>query len=192
MTDRNELERLLAAATEGPWHVAAYYSGKGPNERCFGMIVSDDDLPTGVIDENDTPDGESLSHDLDLVCFLRNNAPHYLSLMDEVERLRGALADANEALADIRQKPYAPWPDPDPEDTIGSMIDNQAWVMMSHIASFIGHRDGQPDLMEEWQDDWAENYHALFKGWFSPHRAAAKYIADRLTIRRQAAVEGAA
>ena len=110
----------------------------------------------------------------------------------ENARLREALADANEALADIRQKPYAPWPDPDPEDTIGSMIDNQAWVMMSHIASFIGHRDGQPDLMEEWQDDWAENYHALFKGWFSPHRAAAKYIADRLTIRRQAAVEGAA
>ena len=184
MTDRNELERLLAAATEGPWAVDGPPNNQiiwsGPESRVAFMAHSD-----GCDVERDKATAALIVH-------LVNNAQHYLSLMDEVERLREALADANEALADIRQKPYAPWPDPDPEDTIGSMIDNQAWVMMSHIASFIGHRDGQPDLMEEWQDDWAENYHALFKGWFSPHRAAAKYIADRLTIRRQAAVEGAA
>ena len=177
MTDRNELERLLAEASgNGKWRMRFVMDGNILIRTEAGSFVA-----SGLVKE-----------DAALICFLHNNAHHYLSLMDEVERLREALADANEALADIRQKPYAPWPDPDPEDTIGSMIDNQAWVMMSHIASFIGHRDGQPDLMEEWQDDWAENYHALFKGWFSPHRAAAKYIADRLTIRRQAAVEGAA
>ena len=91
MTDRNELEKLLAAATEGPWEIAAYYTGTGPDERCHGMIVSDGDWPTGVIDENESPTSDSLSHDLALICFLRNNAHHYLSLMQEVERLREAL-----------------------------------------------------------------------------------------------------
>ena len=102
------------------------------------------------------------------------------------EALRAAeerLSDATQALTDLRSKPYAPWPEPDPEDTIGAMIDNQAWIMMSHIASFIGHRDGQPDLMEQWQEDWANNYPRLLKDWFSPHRAAARYVADRLTVR---------
>ncbi len=92
MTDRNELERLLAAATEGPWGIAAYYTGTGPDERCHGMIVSDGDWPTGVIDENESPTSDSLSHDLALICFLRNNAQHYLSLMGEVDRLRNRWA----------------------------------------------------------------------------------------------------
>lgn len=102
------------------------------------------------------------------------------------ESMRAAeerLLDATQALTDLRSKPYAPWPEPDPEDTVGAMIDNQAWIMMSHIASFIGHRDGQPDLMEQWQEDWAENYSHLLKDWFSPHRAAARYVADRLAAR---------
>ena len=104
-------------------------------------------------------------------------------LVAEIERLRGQRDEAVQALADYRGKQYAPWADPDPEDTIGSMIDNQAWVMMSHIASYIGHRDGDPDMMDQWQDDWADNYPNLLKGWFSPHRALASYIAERLTIR---------
>lgn len=104
-------------------------------------------------------------------------------LTAELNAQQTLLADATQALADLRSKPYAPWPVAEPDDTVGAMIDNQAWIMMSHIASFIGHRDGQPDLMEQWQDDWAENYPRLLKDWFSPHRAAARYVADRLTVR---------
>lgn len=39
MTDRNELERLLAAATEGPWGIAAYYTGTGPVQVAVMMML---------------------------------------------------------------------------------------------------------------------------------------------------------
>lgn len=104
MTDRNELERLLAAATPGPWGIAAYYTGTGPDERCHGMIVSDGDWPTGVIDENESPTSDSLSHDLALICFLRNNVQHYLSLMDEVERLETENEAAGRNVAQMQRE----------------------------------------------------------------------------------------
>jgi len=77
MTNRNELERLLAAATEGPWDHTDNGIGdiliSGSNDGLF---------------ENFHFDNPKSSDDAALICFLRNNAQHYLSLMDEVEKLR--------------------------------------------------------------------------------------------------------
>lgn len=112
------------------------------------------------------------------------------SAAETIAQLRRERDEAVQALADYRGQQYAPWANPEPEDTLGEMIDNQAWVMMSHIASFIGSRDGDPDLMERWQEDWVDNYPNLLKGWFSPHRSLAKYIADRLTIRPTQSTQG--
>ena len=67
-----DLAALSDAATQGSWHVAAYYHNSGtPDERCGGFIEADDS-PTGVIDENWAPDGESLSYDLDFIVALVN------------------------------------------------------------------------------------------------------------------------
>ena len=120
---------------------------------------------------------------IELVKALRDTNRELARVADEGAHFAMRFSEAVQALEDLRAKPYAPWDSRDPDDTIGAMIDNQAWVMMSHIGSFIGHRDGDPDLMERWQNDWAENYANLLKGWFSPHRAAAKYVAEQLTIR---------
>jgi len=82
MTNRNELERLLAAATEGPWDHTDNGIGdiliSGSNDGLF---------------ENFHFDNPKSSDDAALICFLRNNAQHYLSLMDEVERLSKLLAE---------------------------------------------------------------------------------------------------
>ena len=98
MTNRNELERLLAAATKGPWEPE--YDPIGDSDEHATAIY----LPgfAGQIGTfiaycqhnwNDAYAGEhriswkEATSNAALICFLRNNAQHYLSLMDEVERL---------------------------------------------------------------------------------------------------------
>ena len=84
MTDRNELERLLAAATEGPWAVCTDATGD-----TFIASMTDSAETVCEMGAMDTGEGQAqLEADAALICFLRNNAQHYLSLMDEVEKLR--------------------------------------------------------------------------------------------------------
>ena len=102
MTDRNELERLLAAATEGPWAVYG-----PPNNQ---IIWSG---PGGLVAFMAHSDGCDVERDkatAALICFLRNNAQHYLSLMDEVERLREALDEdvLEEAISDTLDLDWQP------------------------------------------------------------------------------------
>ena len=92
MTNRNELERLLAAATEGPWAVCTDATGD-----TFIASMTDSAETVCEMGAMDTGEGQAqLEADAVLICFLRNNAQHYLSLMDEVERLREALSKADE------------------------------------------------------------------------------------------------
>ena len=84
MTDRNELERLLEAATKGPWAVDG-----PPNNQ---IIWSGPESRVAFMAHSDGCDVERDKATAALICFLRNNAQHYLSLMDEVERLRNRWA----------------------------------------------------------------------------------------------------
>ena len=89
MTNRNELERLLAAATEGPWAVCTDATGD-----TFIASMTDSAETVCEMGAMDTGEGQAqLEADAALICFLRNNAQHYLSLMDEVERLSKLLAE---------------------------------------------------------------------------------------------------
>lgn len=100
------------------------------------------------------------------------------------------IARFREAWEDHMGQMYAPWTPRDPEDTLGAMIDNQAWVMMSHIGSYIGEAFDDPDMMEKWQEEWAENHETLLKHWFSPHRAMASFVAEKLISARAALAGG--
>lgn len=93
MTDRNELERLLAAATEGPW--------RGYSEPDVGLPYS---LFAGeVMQAGFVPLEPLTAVDIDLICFLRNNAQHYLSLMDGVEKLRASLGRQKQGWESVRE-----------------------------------------------------------------------------------------
>lgn len=86
MTDRNELERLLAAATPGPWAVCTDATGD-----TFVASMADSAETVCEMGAMDTDEGQAqLEADAALIVNLRNSAQHYLSLMDEVERLRRA------------------------------------------------------------------------------------------------------
>lgn len=98
MTDRNELERLLEAATEGPWE--AEYDPINDGDHATAICIPGYAGQFGTFlaycqhNWNDAVAGEhriswkEATANAALICFLRNNAHHYLSLMDEVERLR--------------------------------------------------------------------------------------------------------
>ncbi len=76
------LEELLAKATPGPWYVGHYWTNSGtPDERVYGMLYGPGDRPTGVIDENQAPDNETLSHDLALIVEAVNALPLLLSAL---------------------------------------------------------------------------------------------------------------
>lgn len=94
----------------------------------------------------------------------------------------GRLAELRNALDDLRATPYPPVEDPD--DTLGAMLDNQAWIVLSHVAARIGHRDGI-EFMELWQDAWAEG--KVQEGYFSPHRGVAAWIARHCQLTPEAA-----
>ena len=98
MTDRNELERLLAAATEGPWAVYG-----PPNSQ---IIWSVPESRVAFMAHSDGCDVECDKATAALIVHLVNNAQHYLSLMDEVERLRGELGWAIETLREINPSNY--------------------------------------------------------------------------------------
>jgi hypothetical protein len=75
---------------------------------------------------------------------------------------------------------------------IGDLLDNQAWIMFSHVASRL--KSGNDCLMEEWQDAWADG--EVQRGFFSSHRGAAAWIArecnaliDAAEARAEAASE---
>lgn len=118
MTDRNELERLLAAATEGPWRVIYYdcgdldyYDHGGPcplieaaKEQDCAVVHWDGFKQKYWSSANGNQ--RQIEANAALICFLRNNAQHYLSLMDEVERLRGELGWAIETLREINPSNY--------------------------------------------------------------------------------------
>jgi hypothetical protein len=98
------VRELSAKATGGEWWVMAYYLSTGtPDEKVFGYLVHDDEMPTGVIDEREAPAGQdSLSHDLDLIAALcsepaRDRIAKALDLLERVEAgdavLVGAIAD---------------------------------------------------------------------------------------------------
>lgn len=94
MTDRNELERLLEAATKGPWAVDG-----PPNNQ---IIWSGPESRVAFMAHSDGCDVERDKATAALICFLRNNAQHYLSLMDEVERLR-TCCDCDKAFSGASQ-----------------------------------------------------------------------------------------
>jgi len=72
MMTNKKLVALDRAATQGVWSVVAYYTRSGtPDELCRGFIEADDS-PTGVIDEQEAPTCEVLSHDLDFIVALVN------------------------------------------------------------------------------------------------------------------------
>ena len=106
MTDRNELERLLAAATEGPWEYR-------PDEfDDWGVVKS----PPREVGNYEPPlilrtvlAQMRWEANARLVVFLRNNAQHFIALMDENARLREALKpfaflemEKDEGLADTQ------------------------------------------------------------------------------------------
>lgn len=94
------------------------------------------------------------------------------------------IAELERALEDMRAKPYpANDPDNDETDTLGAMIDNQAWIVLSHVASRIGQRDGI-DFMGAWQDAWADG--KVQMGYFSPHRGVAAWIAKHCQLTPEA------
>lgn len=64
------LEQLSAAATQGEWETAAYYSGTGPDEKCSGLVEVDG-LAIGIIDEEPAAI-DSLSYNLEFICTLVN------------------------------------------------------------------------------------------------------------------------
>ena len=106
MTNRNELERLLAAATERPWAVCTDATGD-----TFIASMTDSAETVCEMGAMDTGEGQAqLEADAALICFLRNNAQHYLSLMDEVERLREALDEdvLEEAISDTLDLDWQP------------------------------------------------------------------------------------
>ena len=100
----DELETLLAKATQGKWKVSAYYTGTGPDEVCRGMLVldDDDDWPIGIISENDPPMGDTLSDDLDLIVALRNAAPELIAAARRVAELEAENARLRKAMAFLR------------------------------------------------------------------------------------------
>jgi len=86
------VRELSAKAAGGEWWVMAYYLSTGtPDEKVFGYLVHDDEMPTGVIDEREAPAGQdSLSHDLDLIAALcsepaRDRIAKALDLLERVE-----------------------------------------------------------------------------------------------------------
>lgn len=94
MTNRNELERLLAAATSGPWAVRTINGSiggidTGCGEFSVAQVSIVDHRQPGIRNLTDALSRRQAN--AALIVWLRNNAPHYLSLMDEVERLREAL-----------------------------------------------------------------------------------------------------
>lgn len=68
--DPQELERLSKAATQGVWEISAYYTGTGPDEKCYGLVEVED-FPIGIIDEEGAT-AESLSPNLEFVTTLVN------------------------------------------------------------------------------------------------------------------------
>lgn len=85
------LRALLEKATPGPWHVKAYYTQSGtPDELCRGMLCDDNDWPLGIVDEEVSPDEESLSPLLDLIVAMHEALP---SLLAEIERRDGRIAE---------------------------------------------------------------------------------------------------
>ncbi len=76
----DEIEALAAKATQEKVHVTSYWHGSGPDERVFGMVVKEDDMPTGVIDEKDAAE-DSLSYDLDLYVLLHNHIPEIVAAL---------------------------------------------------------------------------------------------------------------
>lgn len=123
MTNRNELERLLAAATEGPW---AYRPDefddwgvvKSPPREVgnyepplilrtvLAQMRDDRRLDEETLSEHRRAGTDPWEANARLVVFLRNSAQHYLSLMDEVERLRGELGWVIETLHEINPSNY--------------------------------------------------------------------------------------
>src|SRR5574343_560425 len=110
MTDRNELERLLAAATEGPWEYRPdefdeWGVVKSPPREVgnyepplilrtvLAQMRDDRRLDEDTLNEHRRAGTDPWEANARLVVFLRNNAQHYLSLMDEVERLRGVMRE---------------------------------------------------------------------------------------------------
>lgn len=123
MTDRNELERLLAAATEGPWEYRPdkfddWGLVKSPPREVgnyepplilrtvLAQIRDDRRLDEEALNEHRRAGTDPWEANARLVVFLRNNAQHYLSLMDEVERLRRELGWAIETLHEINPSNY--------------------------------------------------------------------------------------
>ena len=105
MTDRNELERLLAAATPGPWAVCTDATGD-----TFVASMTDSAETVCEMGAMDTDEGQAqLEADAALLCFLHNNAQHYLSLMDEVERLRASLGRQKQAWENVRELGLMPF-----------------------------------------------------------------------------------
>ena len=103
MTNRNELERLLSAATEGPWAVRTIDGSIGGIDTACGEFSV---AQASIVDRRQ-PGIRNLTDALSrrqanaaLIVWLRNNAQHYLSLMDEAEKLREALAFVSAKSAD--------------------------------------------------------------------------------------------
>lgn len=93
-----EVMAVVGKATEGEWRVMACYTNSGtPDEKTSGYIVTDDEFPIGVIDENEAPaSNDSLSHNLAAaaaaVNFVRDGLPALMAAQEgEVAGLREAL-----------------------------------------------------------------------------------------------------
>lgn len=72
----DDLRAKVAKATPGEWCVLPYYiHGGTPDEVTRGYVVTDDEMPTGVIDEREAPaENDSISYDLDAIVAIINAA----------------------------------------------------------------------------------------------------------------------
>lgn len=89
----------------------------------------------------------------------------------EIDRLRGEVEEARELYAKHANLSYH-------DDPFEDMLQNQAWVMFSHLLSFMSGVVGEPDLMDRGQDAWAAG--EVKNGFWSHHRGAAAWIANAL------------
>jgi hypothetical protein len=106
----DELERLGAAATEGPW--AWDQRGEKINEWALGVACRADEQPiSGRFTDDDAiyveqvcqTEGATVNYaDPDLICALRNNLPEII----EALRARSAKEDSDESVGDWQCKDY--------------------------------------------------------------------------------------